>query len=104
MSTVLVVEDDQSILDAVAFNLQRDGHEVLTAADGVSGLELARERNPDLMVLDIMLPRMSGLDVLRILREEQAAVPILMLTARGGEADKVQGLDIGADDYVTKPF
>ncbi|MPZ97769.1 MAG: response regulator [Dehalococcoidia bacterium] len=104
MSTVLVVEDDQSILDAVEFNLQRDGHEVLTAADGVAGLELARERQPDLVVLDIMLPRMSGLDVCRILREEQVAVPILMLTARGGEADKVQGLDLGADDYVTKPF
>jgi DNA-binding response OmpR family regulator len=103
VSTVLVVEDDPSILDAVAFNLSRDGHEVLTAADGAEGLTLARERTPDLIVLDIMLPRMSGLDVCRIVRSE-GPTPILLLTARDGEADRVQGLDLGADDYVTKPF
>jgi two-component system OmpR family response regulator len=103
MSTVLIVEDDPNILDTVAFNLERDGHEVLRASDGVSGLQLAREQTPDLVVLDVMLPRMSGLDVCRILREEQS-VPILMLTARDSEADTVQGLDLGADDYVTKPF
>jgi DNA-binding response OmpR family regulator len=103
MSRVLVVEDDTNILEAVAFNLERDGHEVLQATDGVAGLELARAEQPDLVVLDVMLPRMSGLDVCRILRNEQP-VPILMLTARDNEADKVQGLDLGADDYVTKPF
>jgi DNA-binding response OmpR family regulator len=103
MSTVLVVEDDPAILDAVAYNLEADGHTVLRAADGVSGLDAARESRPDLVVLDVMLPRMSGLDVCRILRGEQT-VPILMLTARTGEADKIQGLDLGADDYVTKPF
>ncbi|MEX1022837.1 MAG: response regulator transcription factor [Dehalococcoidia bacterium] len=100
---VLVVEDDQAIRETVAFNLQRDGHEVLTAADGVAGLAAARTGAPDLVVLDVMLPRMSGLDVCRILREE-TAVPILMLTARDAEADVVQGLDLGADEYVTKPF
>ncbi|MFA7248313.1 MAG: response regulator transcription factor [Dehalococcoidia bacterium] len=103
MSTVLVVEDDPNILDAVAYSIGRDGHEVLTAADGVAGLALARERHPDAVVLDVMLPRMSGLDVCRILRAE-APVPILLLTARDSEADRVQGLETGADDYLTKPF
>jgi len=103
MSTVLVVEDDPTILDTVAYNLGRDGNHVLTAADGVVGLELARAQHPDLVLLDIMLPGMSGLDLCRILRQEQT-VPILMLTARDAEADKIQGLDLGADDYITKPF
>ena len=103
MSTVLVVEDDSSILETIAFNLERDGHDVLRAEDGLTGLELARSAEPDLVVLDVMLPRMSGLDVCRILREEQP-VPILLLTARDTEADKIQGLELGADDYITKPF
>jgi DNA-binding response OmpR family regulator len=103
VTTVLLVEDDPAILDAVAYNLKRDGHSVVTAADGLDGLRLAREVNPDLIVLDLMLPRMSGLDVCRIVRAERP-VPILMLTARDTEVDKVVGLEIGADDYVTKPF
>lgn len=103
MARVLVVEDDPVIRETVAFNLQRDGHEVTTAADGIAGLESARSDHPDLIVLDVMLPRMSGLDVCRVLRAE-TPVPILMLTARDAEADVVQGLDIGADEYVTKPF
>ncbi|MDA1010487.1 MAG: DNA-binding response regulator [Chloroflexi bacterium] len=103
MATVLVVEDDEAIREAVAFNLKRDGHEVLTASDGAEGLARAREASPDLVVLDVMLPRMSGLDVCRLLREE-TPIPILMLTARDAEADVVQGLDLGADEYVTKPF
>ncbi len=103
MSMVLVVEDDPAILDAVAYSIRRDGHEVVTAVDGVAGLEAARDRKPDAIVLDVMLPRMSGLDVCRILRAE-APVPILLLTARDSEADRVQGLDLGADDYLTKPF
>lgn len=103
MATVLVVEDDATIRETIAYNLQRDGHEILSAEDGVTGLELARARRPDLVVLDVMLPRMSGLDVCRILREE-TPIPILMLTARDAEADVVQGLDTGADEYVTKPF
>lgn len=100
---MLVVEDDPAILDAVAYNLKRDGHEVLATADGLEGLRLAREEDPDLIVLDLMLPRMSGLDVCRIVRAEKT-VPILMLTARDTEVDKVVGLEIGADDYLTKPF
>ncbi|TAK75131.1 MAG: response regulator transcription factor [Dehalococcoidia bacterium] len=103
MSTVLVVEDDAAIREAVAYNLGLDGHEVLTAADGAAGLELARSQHPDAVILDVMLPRMSGLDVCRILRAE-TPVPILMMTARDTEPDRVQGLEIGADDYVTKPF
>ena len=103
MTTVLVVEDDPAILDAVAYSIGRDGHEVITASDGITGLELARERKPDAIVLDVMLPRMSGLDICRIIRAE-APIPILLLTARDSEADRVQGLEIGADDYLTKPF
>lgn len=103
MTTVLVVEDDPAILEAVAYSIGRDGYEVLTAQDGIAGLELARERQPDAVVLDVMLPRMSGLDVCRILRAE-TPVPILMLTARDAEADRVQGLELGADDYLAKPF
>ena len=103
MTTVLLVEDDPAILDAVAYNLKRDGHNVVTACDGLDGLRLSREVDPDLIVLDLMLPRMSGLDVCRIVRTERP-VPILMLTARDTEVDKVVGLEIGADDYVTKPF
>lgn len=103
MALVLIVEDDVTIRETIAYNLQRDGHEVVTADDGVSGLDLARGRSPDLIVLDVMLPRMSGLDVCRMLRAE-TPVPILMLTARDSEADVVQGLDLGADEYVTKPF
>lgn len=103
MARVLVVEDDQAIREAVAYNLARDGHEVLVAADGAEGLEIARRDGPDLVVLDVMLPRMSGLDVCRMLRAE-TPIPILMLTARDAEADVVQGLDLGADEYVTKPF
>ena len=103
MPTVLVVEDDPAILESVAYSIRRDGHDVVTAADGIEGLEIARAQKPDAIVLDVMLPRMSGLDVCRILRAE-APVPILLLTARDSEADRVQGLEFGADDYLTKPF
>jgi two-component system alkaline phosphatase synthesis response regulator PhoP len=103
MARVLVVEDDAAILETVAYNLEREGHEVVKAADGVAGLELSRSVEPDLIVLDLMLPRMSGLDVCRVVREERP-VPIVVLTARDTEADTVSGLDLGADDYITKPF
>ncbi len=103
MGRVLVVEDDATLLDAVAYNLERDGHQVSTAADGVTGLSLAREERPDLIVLDLMLPRMSGADVCRLVRNEQP-VPIIILTARDSEQDIIGGLELGADDYVTKPF
>jgi DNA-binding response OmpR family regulator len=103
MSTVLLVEDDPAILETVAYNLKREGHTVVTAADGLEGLRLSREVDPDLLLLDLMLPRMSGLDVCRIVRTERP-VPILVLTARDTEVDKIVGLELGADDYVTKPF
>ncbi len=103
MGRVLVVEDDATLLDAVAYNLERDGHQVTTATDGVNGLARAREEHPDLIILDLMLPRMSGSDVCRLVRNEQP-VPIILLTARASEQDVIAGLDLGADDYVTKPF
>ena len=103
MARVLVVEDDLAILETVAYNLEREGHRVVKAVDGVAGLALSREVEPDLIVLDLMLPRMSGLDVCRVVREERA-VPIVVLTARDSEADTISGLNLGADDYITKPF
>ena len=101
--TVLVVDDDLNVLELARLYLERDGYRVLSAADGASGLSLAREEQPSLVVLDLMLPRLSGLDVCRALRQE-SAVPIIMLTARVEEEDRLAGLDLGADDYVTKPF
>lgn len=103
---ILVVEDDQTLRETLAYNLGNDGYEVLTAADGVRALELARTRPVALVLLDVMLPRLDGLAVCRQLRaaRETAQLPILMLTARGDESDKVVGLELGADDYVTKPF
>jgi DNA-binding response OmpR family regulator len=100
---VLVVEDDVTLLETLEYNLARQGYEVLVAADGVKGLEMAQKEQPDLIVLDVMLPGMDGLDVCRILRREMS-VPILMLTARADEVDKIVGLEVGADDYLTKPF
>ncbi len=99
----MVVEDDANLLNALAYNLGREGYEVITAADGEQALETARREKPDLIILDIMLPRLSGLEVCRILRREMT-VPILMLTARAEETDKIVGLELGADDYMTKPF
>ncbi|MDE7218396.1 MAG: response regulator transcription factor [Oscillospiraceae bacterium] len=102
--TVLIVEDEKSIVDIVRFNLEKEGYAVLTAYDGEAGLAAAREGNPDLILLDVMLPKMIGFDVCRLLREEGNNVPVIILTAREEEADKVLGLEIGADDYITKPF
>ena len=102
-STVLIVEDDPHTVEVVQLYLRRDGHIVLSASDGLQGLRLARETRPDLVVLDLMLPGMDGLEVCRTLREE-SEVPIVMLTARVEEEDHLAGLDLGADDYVTKPF
>jgi two-component system response regulator RegX3 len=100
---VLLVEDEARIVDVVAYALRRDGFEVATAGDGESGLAQARRERFDVVVLDVMLPRLSGTDVCRQLRAE-SDVPILMLTARDAEVDRVLGLELGADDYVTKPF
>ena len=102
--TVLIVEDEKSIVDIVRFNLEKEGYAVLTAYDGETGLAMALEKNPDIVLLDVMLPKMIGFDVCRILREKGSSVPVIILTAREEEADKVQGLEIGADDYITKPF
>jgi DNA-binding response OmpR family regulator len=103
MTAVLVVDDEAGIRESVGYALRREGVDVDEAADGEAALSVAREREYDVVVLDIMLPRVSGLDVCRKLREE-SSVPILMLTARESEADRVVGLELGADDYVTKPF
>ena len=102
--TVLIVEDEQNIVDILSFNLSREGYDTLEAYDGNTGLQLALEQNPDLVLLDLMLPGMNGFDVCRKIREAGSAVPVLMLTAREEEADKVLGLELGADDYITKPF
>jgi len=102
--TVLVVEDEKSIVDILDFHLQRSGYSVLSAMDGEAGLRLALEKKPDLILLDVMLPKMDGFSVCKAVRRENNTVPILMLTAREEENDKVMGLDLGADDYITKPF
>ena len=104
MSRILVVEDDAAILRGLADNLACESHDVLTATDGERACSIVREEKPDLVILDLMLPRMSGYDVCRTLRGEGVTTPILMLTARGDESDRVLGLDLGADDYLTKPF
>ena len=104
MSRILVIEDDVAILRGLKDNLVRESYDVLTTEDGEEGYRLARERSPDLIILDLMLPTLSGYEICRQLRDEGNSVLILMLTARGEEADRVLGLDLGADDYVTKPF
>ena len=100
---VLVIEDEENILEALRYNLEREGYVVYTASDGEDGLNLARSSQPDLVILDVMLPKMDGFEICRILRREMD-VPIIMLTARGEEIDRIVGLELGADDYVTKPF
>ena len=102
--TILVVEDERNIVDILTFNLRREGYDTLEALDGAAGLRLALERDPDLILLDLMLPKMDGFQVCRTLREQGRATPIIMLTAREEETDKVLGLELGADDYITKPF
>ena len=104
MSKILIVEDEPDMVAGLKDNFEFEGYEVVTASDGQAGLEQARAMKPDLLVLDVMLPRLSGLEVCKTLRGEGYEGPILMLTARGQEIDKVVGLELGADDYVTKPF
>jgi DNA-binding response OmpR family regulator len=101
--TVLLVDDEPTLVATVKYNLERDGFQVLTAGDGEAAMNLARARRPDLVILDLMLPVMDGLEVCRLLRRE-SGLPILMLTAKAEEVDKVVGLEMGADDYLTKPF
>ena len=102
-SDILVIEDDPGIARIVSLYLERDGHRVTAVGDGVSGLRAARQLGPDLIVLDLMLPQLDGMEVCRTLREE-SDVPIIMATARVDEADRLAGLDLGADDYILKPF
>ena len=104
MSSILVVEDDPAILRGLAETLRRESYDVLTAADGETGYRLVREKHPDLLILDLMLPKLSGYEICRKMRSEGLRMPILILTARGDEGDRVLGLDLGADDYVSKPF
>ena len=101
---ILVVEDEPNMVAGLRDNFEFEGYEVITARDGVEGLQRALEESPDLVVLDVMMPRISGLEVCKQLRAKRASMPIIMLTARGQEVDKVVGLELGADDYVTKPF
>jgi DNA-binding response OmpR family regulator len=100
---ILVVEDDANLLETLKYNLRKEGYEVTVASDGEQAVAAARRERPDLIVLDVMLPKMNGFEVCRILRREMTA-PILMLTAKAEETDKIVGLEIGADDYMTKPF
>ena len=102
--TVLIVEDEKNIVDILRFNLQRAGYQTLEAYDGEDGLAQAVSANPDLILLDVMLPKKNGFDVCRALRDQGSSVPVIILTAREEEADKVLGLDTGANDYLTKPF
>jgi two-component system alkaline phosphatase synthesis response regulator PhoP len=101
---VLVVDDEQSIVTLLKYNLEQAGFEVLTASDGEEGKTIAIEERPDLIVLDLMLPKLDGIEVCKLLRQQKIMVPILMLTAKDDEFDKVLGLELGADDYMTKPF
>ena len=104
--TILVIDDEKDLLELVQYNLQKERFDVITTSDGASGLEVAMKHRPDVIVLDLMMPGMDGLEVCRELRADSrtARIPIIMLTARATEADRVVGLEMGADDYVTKPF
>lgn len=102
--TILVVDDEPNILQLVKMYLERDNFQTLTVGDGLKAIEIIRDNNPDLVVLDVMLPKMDGFDVCRRLRNEGNQVPIIMVTARDDDIDKILGLELGADDYLTKPF
>lgn len=101
---ILVVEDEDAIARLISYNLKKAGFEVLISGDGLEALEKIRSKKPDLIILDIMLPGMDGYDICRVIRKEDISVPIIMLSARNEEVDKILGLELGGDDYVTKPF
>jgi DNA-binding response OmpR family regulator len=101
---ILIIEDDESITLGLRMNLEAEGYSVKVAYDGESGLDFARHEDVHLIILDVMLPKMNGLEVLKLLRQEGRDMPVMMLSARGAEMDKVMGLELGAEDYVTKPF
>ena len=102
--TVLIVEDERAIVEILKFNLKREGYETLEALDGQTGLQLAQTKDPDLILLDVMLPKMNGFEVCKLLRDKGRSTPVLIITAREEEKDKILGLDLGADDYIAKPF
>ena len=104
MRRVLIVEDEKNIVDILRFNLKKEGYETLEAYDGPTGLRLALDERPDLVLLDLMLPGMNGFEVCKTLRAQGRSTPVLIITAREAEKDKILGLDLGADDYITKPF
>ena len=104
MTRILIVEDEPNMVAGLRDNFEYEGYEVLTASDGAEGLGRALNDAPDLVILDVMMPKMSGLDVCKQLKAKRPSIPVIMLTARGQEVDKVVGLELGADDYVTKPF
>jgi two-component system phosphate regulon response regulator PhoB len=106
MKTILIIEDENDLAELVAFNLEKEGYRPLIAPDGPSGLEAARHNSPDLILLDLMLPGMSGMEICKVLKnnEKTTRIPIIMLTAKGEEIDRVVGFEVGADDYVIKPF
>jgi DNA-binding response OmpR family regulator len=103
MAKILIIEDESTLAETLAYNLREEGHEAVVALDGLIGLEKVRRERPDLVILDLMLPKLEGLEVCRLIRRD-SDVPIIMLTAKSRELDKVVGLELGADDYVTKPF
>jgi two-component system phosphate regulon response regulator PhoB len=106
MKTILVIEDERDLAELISFNLEKEGYRVMTATDGASGLETARNSLPDLILLDLMLPGITGIEICKILKrsEKTSKVPVIMLTAKGEEIDRVVGFEVGADDYVVKPF
>ncbi|MGG3885784.1 response regulator [Brevibacillus panacihumi] len=104
MTKILVVDDEVSIVKLLQFNLEKSGYEVVTAYDGMQALDMVKSEQPDFIILDLMLPKMDGMDVCKTLRQEKILTPILMLTAKDDELDKIIGLELGADDYLTKPF
>ncbi|MCE5210402.1 MAG: response regulator, partial [Deltaproteobacteria bacterium] len=106
MSKILIVDDEKDIVDLISYNLEKEGFSTAKAYDGETALRIVKTQKPDLIILDLMLPKMNGLDVCRTIRRnpETAGVPIIMLTAKCDEVDKIIGLEVGADDYVTKPF
>src|SRR6058998_3882483 len=104
MARILIVEDEPNMVAGLRDNFEFEGYDVITAPDGVAGLERALNEAPDIVILDVMMPKLSGLDVCKQLKAKRPSIPIIMLTARGQEVDKVVGLELGADDYVTKPF
>lgn len=106
MKTVLVIEDERDLVELISFNLEKEGYRVMTALDGTTGLETARSHAPDLIILDLMLPGLTGIEICKILKknEKMARIPVIMLTAKGEEIDRVVGFEVGADDYMVKPF